>query len=167
MAQGRRARLKRAVGGVGEAREVPPTPETRARLRHDVVLRLHATGRLHASHVAAALEIRTVTEAVGRGMFPTSGFGMGGGVPLQRRTGRDFLDRMTAAERLMWERRYLPWTRALALQIAAALPPVRWLQLVHDIVVDNARMRDVERRYGLRHGAAADYLRQALEIYGR
>lgn len=167
MAHGRRARLKRTIGTAGDADEATPTPQTRARLRRDVVLRLHETGRLDSSHVAAALEIRTVTEAVGRGMFPTSGFGMGGGVPLQRRTGRDFLDRMTAAERTMWQRRYLPFTRALALEIAAALPAVRWLQLVHDIVVDNAPLRDIERRYGLRHGAAAEYLRRALEIYGR
>jgi hypothetical protein len=167
MALARKARVRRSLGQRNGGRAIPPTPETRARLRRDVVWNLHRAGKLDARHMEAALEIRAVLEAVGRGMFPTSGGALEGGVPVQKAPGRDFLDRMSAEERRKWERRYLPWTKAMAVHVAAALPPVRWLQLVLDIVNDNAGPRDVERRYALRHGAAVDYLRQALEIYGR
>jgi hypothetical protein len=167
MAVARKVRLRRGFGIPPQEKPDTPTPETRAKLRRDTVRALHEAGRLDDTQLAAALEIRVVLEAVGRGMFPTSGFGLTPGVAMQRRPGRDFLDRMSAEERRMWQRNYLPWTKAMAVQIAAALPPVRWLQLVLDIVIDNAGLRDVERRYALRHGTAADYLRQALEIYGR
>lgn len=141
-----------------------PTRQTAARLRHDVVARLLATGRLLPLHAEAADEIRTVHEAVGRGMFPTAqppGFGRRPRVV----QATDFLDRMTERERFLWQRRYLPWTRAMALEVAAGLKGTRWLQLVVDIVVDNATPRETEARYRLRHGRGLDYLRRGLEIY--
>jgi len=167
MALSRKGKLRR-VRSRAEAveRTVPPTPQTRARLRCDVVAGLLAKRRLAPRHLEAAVEIRAVLEAVGRGMFPSSAIGDATVAGRSRKAARDFLERMTAAERRIWQRRYLPWTRAMALSIAAGLPGVRWLQLVLDVVIDNASLRTVERRYRLRNGAALDYLREGLERYG-
>ncbi len=166
MAKSRRARVKAPLGVAAEA-PVRPTRQTVARLRYDVVARLLATGRLLPDHAGAAGEIRAVHEAVGRGMFPTAqppnaaGRRPGSAVPT------DFLDRMTEHERFLWQRRYLPWTRAIALELAAGMKGTRWLQLVVDIVVDNITPREAEARYRLRHGSALDYLRRGLEMYRR
>ncbi|MEE8332749.1 MAG: hypothetical protein V3R85_02790 [Alphaproteobacteria bacterium] len=138
-----------------------------ARLRHDVVARLLATGRLLPSDADAVEEIRTVHEAVGRGMFPTAQPVSTTGRRPRGALATDFLDRMSEHERFMWQRHYLPWTRALELEIAAGLKGTRWLQLVIDIVVDNATPREVEARYRLRHGRGIEYLRRGLEIYLR
>ena len=72
---------------------------------------------------------------------------------------------MSRAERFAWENHYLPWSHALATDIAAGIPGTRWLQLVVEIVVDNRTLRDVETRYKLRHGTALSYLSRGLERY--
>jgi len=165
MRRQRKARLWVAIEAAPERRD-PPTVQTAARLRRDVIATLLARRRLLPRHAAAAEEIRTVHEAVGRGMFPTAQLVSGPAAGRGRRNAHDFLDRMSARERAAWERRYLPWTRALAGELAGALPGTRWLQLVIDIVVDNATLRETERRYRLRHGAALPWLRRGLESYG-
>jgi len=164
MRKSKRARLSAPIADDG-ARPVPPTRQTAARLRHDVIARLLATGRLAPHHAGAADEIRTVHEAVGRGMFPTALRAHAAGRRPRTGVAVDFLDRMTARERFLWQRRYLPWTRVMALEVAAGLKGTRWLQLVVDIVVDNAAPREVEARYRLRHGTALGYLRRGLERY--
>jgi hypothetical protein len=150
----------------GELRD-RPTAQTAAKLRQDVIARLLARRRILPHHAAAAEEIRAVHEAVGRGMFPTSQALLWSGRGPNRRRARDFLDRMTGRERNAWERRYLPWTHAMATEIVGGLPGTRWLQLVVDIVVDNTTLRQVESRYRLRHGTALVYLTRGLEHYGR
>lgn len=159
----RRQRLREAI----ERHEatVPPTPETLSNLRHDVVGRLVERGRLHRVHAEAAEEIRTVAEAVGRGMYPRALPADWTGRPLDGRFPRDFLDRMTARERRLWQHRYLPWTRELSRDGDSELPGARWLQLVLDIVIENCGLRRAERRNGLRHGAALGYLAVGLERY--
>lgn len=164
MRRQRKTRLGRAIGTVEEHRD-PPTPQTAARVRYDVVARLLAKHRLQPHHAAAAHEIRAVHEAVGRGMFPTSQAFEGSGRGPNRHRARDFTDRMTEGERIAWQRRYLPWSHAMATAIAAGLPGTRWLQLVIDIVVDNATPDEAERRYRLPRGAALDYLVRGLERY--
>lgn len=151
----------------GEEARDRPTAQTAAKLRQDVIGRLLAQRRILPHHAAAAEEIRTVHEAVGRGMFPTAQPVPWSGRAPDRRRARDFLDRMSERERNAWERRYLPWSRALATEIAAGLAGTRWLQLVVDIVVDNATLREAESRYRLRHGTALAYLIRALEQYDR
>lgn len=165
MRRRRSSRLRTALGDAAEARE-EPTPQTVEKLRRDVIAGLFARRRILPHHAAAAEEIRGVHEAVGRGMFPTAQVVAGTGSGPGRRRARDFLDRMSEHERDLWQRRYLPWTRALAVEIAAGLPGTRWLQLVIDIVVDNATLREVESRYRLRHGTARAYLVRGLELYG-
>jgi len=165
MARTRRSRLKRSVR-MGPAR-VAPTPETAARRRHDVIAQLAARGRIEPHQAHAAEEIRHVLEAVGRGMFPTARPTAWTGKAPRHRNWRDFIDRMSKAERRAWERHYIPWTREMSCRIVAGMPGTRWLQLVLDIVVDNAGLRETEARYQLRHGRAIEYLIQGLERYHR
>ena len=163
MARTRRTRLKRS--GRKRPARIAPTPETAARRRHDVIARLLARGRIDPHHGHAADEIRRVFEAVGRGMFPTARPTVWTGKVPRYRNWRDFIDRMSMAERRAWEWHYIPWTREMSCQIVAGMPGTRWLQLVLDIVVDNAGLRETERRYELRHGKAIEYLIQGLERY--
>lgn len=164
MRKSRKSRLKTAVqfDAVGP---VPPTSQTAAKLRHDVLSGLLKRGRLGPVHIAAAEEIRTVHEAVGRGMFPTAQSLIRSGARSGRRQAHDFLDRMSETERFAWENHYLPWSHAMATDIAAGIPGTRWLQLVIDIVVDNATLREIEGRYRLRHGTSLSYLAHGLERY--
>ena len=166
MRRQRKERLRTTIAETGDLRD-RPTAQTVAKLRQDVIARLLARRRILPHHAEAAGEIRAVHEAVGRGMFPTSQSLPWSGRGANRRRARDFLDRMTERERHAWERRYLPWTRAIATEIVGGLPGTRWLQLVIDIVVDNATLRQVESRYRLRHGTALVYLSRGLEHYGR
>jgi hypothetical protein len=142
-----------------------PTPETRRKIRRDIVRGLYERGRLHPNQIEAAEEIRMVHEAVGRGMFPTSQVLMRWGRRPVLGASRDFLDRMSETERHAWQHRYLPWTHDLATEIAGGMAGTRWLQLIIDVVVDNAALREVETRYRLRHGAALEYLVAGLDRY--
>ncbi len=162
----RKLRLKGVIGVVPALND-PPTPETRGKLRQDVVRQLYESGRLQPPQIEAAEEIRTVHEAMGRGMFPTSQAMMWPGRAGKHRRGRDFLDRMSEAERTAWQCRYLPWTHGMATEIAAGIPGTRWLQLVIDIVVDNVDLREAETRYRLRPDAALRYLARGLDRYAR
>lgn len=163
----REARLRAALRAADEDEAVAATPETLAKLRHDVVGRLIERGRLQKAHGEAAEEIRTVSEAVGRGMCPTAQPTGWSVRPPGYRGPRDFLDRMTARERHIWQFRYQPWKSELLRARDVALPGGRWLDLVLDIVVDNSGLRRAERRHGLRHGSALGYLADGLECYDR
>ena len=167
-----RARLKRIASGQTRAAKpearIPPTPETLRKLREDAIVRLVRKGQLLPHHQDAAMEIRSVHEAVGRGMFARSAsFDPAAGRAPRRHTARDFTDRMSGRERRNWERHYIPWSHEMAVAVVAGMAGTRWLQLVTDIVVDNHAIRAVEDRYGLRHGTAIRYLVEALERYAR
>ena len=164
-----RTRLRQIASGevCREKQEssIPPTPETMRKLREDAIVRLVRKGHLLPHHQAAALEIRSVHEAVGRGMFARSSYSPAAGRSPRRHTARDFADRMSSRERHNWERHYIPWSHEMAVAVAAGMAGTRWMQLVTDIVVDNHAIRAVEDRYGLRHGTAVRYLVEALERY--
>lgn len=146
-------------------RRVDPTPETRRKLKADVIGSLLARQRLDLRYAQAAEEIRTVLEAVGRGMFATAQSTAWTGRAPKHRTYHDFISRMSAHERRLWERHYLPWSHDLSVEIAAGLQGTRWLQLMLDVVVDNISLRAAETRYGLAHGGAFGYLLEGLERY--
>ena len=164
-----RTRLKQIASGqaFSEKQEtgIPPTPETMRKLREDVIVRLVRKGLLMPHHQDAAMEIRSVHEAVGRGMFARSSFNPDAGRSPRGHTARDFTDRMSSHERHNWERHYIPWSREMAVAVAAGMAGTRWMQLVTDIVVDNHAIRAVEDRYGLRHGTEVHYLVEALDRY--
>ncbi len=150
-----------------EATDIPPTPETCRKLRRDVVAGLAAAGRLSPEQHRAAEEIRTVWEAVGRGMFPTaSRLKSFGRRNRGARPPRDFIDRMGSSEYLAWRGRYVPWSRGESVELLAGAVGTTRLQLTIDVVVDNLGLRQAESRYGIRkHGAAFDHLSAALRRY--
>ena len=153
----------------GQARvadeRVGPTPETAAKLRRDLVARLAQQGRLGGEQVRAALEIRRVWEAFGRGLFPT----VDTTAPIAERRKQalfiDPIDRLTPAEERAWRLRYRPWAREMAVTVAAGAIRTTRLQLILDVVVDNHGLREVEGWYRMRHGGAIEHIRAALHRY--
>ena len=165
----KRTRKYRLRQGAARKRDpaVPPTRQTAARLKPDVIGRLYATGRIADRHALAARQIRTVFEAVGRSMRPHLMLSQWSGAPPRRRPGRDFLDRMNEYERHLWQHYYLPWTHELAVGMSTGIPGVRWLKLVIDVVVENCALREIEFAYGLGRGRAIEYLVSGLDKYAR
>jgi hypothetical protein len=135
-------------------RPIPPTAETVAKVRSDVINRLYSEGRLRPEHVDAALEIRRVWEAFGRGLFPGSQIDDRVPQPHIKAMFLDPIDRLTPAEEIAWRQRYRPWAREMALLIVTGTVRVSRLQLMLDVVVDNNGIRQVEGWYRMRHGGA-------------
>ncbi len=146
-------------------RDAGPTPETLRKLRRDIVARLGRDGRLCAGQLRAALEIRRVWEAFGRGLFPAAR----PAAPIAQRRRRamftDPIDRLTPAEELAWRLRYRPWAREMAVTVAAGAVRTTRLQLILDVVIDNHGLRQVEGWYRMRHGSAVEHVRAALHRY--
>ena len=145
--------------------DIGPTPETAGKLRHDIVERLAREGRLGGEQVRAALEIRRVWEALGRGLFPAAR----PIAPIAERRKRamfsDPIDRLTPEEETAWRLRYRPWAREMAVTVAAGVIRTTRLQLILDIVIDNHGLREVEGWYRMRHGGAIEHIRAALHRY--
>ena len=154
-----------AKPAAADPRETGPTPETVRKLRCDIVARLARDGRLGAEQTRAALEVRRVWEAFGRGLFPASR----PVAPLAQRRRRamftDPVDRLTPAEESAWRLRYRPWAREMAVTVAAGAIRTTRLQLVLDVVIDNHGLRQVEGWYRMRHGTAVEHIRAALHRY--
>jgi hypothetical protein len=129
-----------------ESGPTPPTSETVAKLRSDVIDRLYGEGRLRPEHVDAAFEIRRVWEAFGRGLFPGSHFGDRVPQPHLQPMFVDPIDRLTPAEEIAWRTRYRPWAREMSLLVVTGSVRVSRLQLILDVVVDNNGFRQVEGR---------------------
>ncbi len=146
MARRRHRNIRRAVRADQPDSPVPPTAETVTKLRRDVVDRLYQEGRLAPELLSAAVEIRRVWEAFGRGLFPGSNIGEGIRQSHRRAMFVDPIERMTASEEIAWRVRYRPWAREMALMVAAGTVRVSRLQLVLDVVVDNHGLRQVEGR---------------------
>ncbi len=166
MKSNRRRRLKRSAAPNRDV-IVPPTRQTAARLRPDVIGRLYAMDRIEDRHAFAAKQIRTVFEAVGRSQFPVLMPDSWTGEPPRRRPGRDFLDRMNNHERRLWQRFYLPWSHEMTVAAVTGLPGARWLRLVIGVVVENRTLRETEFIFGLARGRAFDFVVAGLEKYAR
>jgi len=107
--------------------EMGPTQETAAKLEIDVARELFLSGKIRQAHWDAALEIRAMYAAIGRGMFPAFRPREGGHVAGARV--RDFLDLMTPAEYSAYEAHYKPWANKLGRRMAP----------VWDTVINNER----------------------------
>ncbi|MBX3488881.1 hypothetical protein [Parvibaculum sp.] len=148
------------------------TPETRAKLRADVVAGLFRRAALDAVHVTAANRIASVREALGRGLTP-------GAVQLGERVDggggqfRDPMARMSASEGRWWLGEYRPWLLDLV-----GDPPVRVtarkrqvmlcaIGLTMAVVVDNWGVQEAEEFCGLprKMGVGQALLRVALDRY--
>ena len=147
------------------AEPVPPTAETVAKLRRDVIQRLFGEGRLRPEHARASQEIRRVWEAFGRGLFPAAHRQDRIPQPHRRAMFIDPIERLTPAEEIAWRTHYRPWAREMSVQVVAGTVRVSRLQLVLDVVVDNYGIRQVEGWYRMRHGMAFEHIRAALHRY--
>ena len=142
-----------------------PTPETVRKLRRDIVARLARGARLGEEQLRAALEIRRVWEAFGRGLFPATRPVAPVADRRRRAMFTDPIDRLTPAEERAWRLRYRPWAREMAVTVAAGAVRTTRLQLILDVVIDNHGLRQVEGWYRMRHGAAVEHIRAALHRY--
>lgn len=140
------------------------TPETRTKLRPDVVAKLHQAGSLRTEHVLAADEIRDMWHAFGRGMFPSRAMDGTEGCSGGGKTPRGPLERMTSAEYRTWRTVYRPWAEEMG---GGVTPGSRLtvLGLVVELVVDNYGPRQLEDLYSLRHGTVTKVVADALFRY--
>lgn len=151
-----------------QSEESPPTPETVAKLKSDAVRKL--IGRKHGLtelHWDATIEIRTIREALGRGLFPirTLGPELDVGGPTNAPY-RDPLDRLSRYEEAIWRERYKPWSAEMkAIAHVGRAGPVRYLAIVEHVVIDNIGTRQADNMLGFRNGRTLAYLREALQRY--
>lgn len=132
-----------------------PTPETRRKLRHDVVLKLYSDGKLSKAELEAAEEIRAVMEALEIAAFAKSSFdGVPG--PMYRSAPSPIPARLEAGVYKVWKENYMPWT---------AMIPKRHLEAIVMIVKNNWKRREVERLLFLKNGAATHILKGGLHTY--
>lgn len=141
-----------------------PTPETKAKLKSDVVLKLYQAKRLTREQFCAAEEIRQIWEAMGRGMFPSSGallFGAGGGNPGSP------VERLSEDEEWKWKNNYTPWAKGIGKKEAIVESVVTYSQLVYDVVVDNRGPSQLEKEYKITagKGKVTKLLQTALTEY--
>lgn len=153
-----------------ERRAGAATPQTRAKLKADVILKLYRQGRIEQAHVRAAEEIRDVYEGLARGMQPATHVVM----RVDGGQWRDPLQRMTSWERDRFDARYLPWLLDLVTG-----PPERqrgqrrvvyrcalWLAMA--VVVHNHGVKSAARRCRIDHlqnGMGTALLRIVLDRY--
>jgi hypothetical protein len=162
---GARRRTAPRDAAVLRQKPVPPTPETVAKLRRDLVLHLFEKGRLCQEQLRAAEEIRRIWQAFSRGLGPTaidlSSFA-GGGRSVQARQPVEWL---LPAEEAIWRRRYRPWAAEMAAQPSGGHIRAMRLRIVVDLVVENAGLRQVDGWYRMRNGTAFAHLDSGLRRY--
>lgn len=121
------------------------TPETRGKLRADVIRKLHRQGHLRDEHVAAAEEISRLVLAFMRGLFPSSrplDGTRGGGAKRAVRRYLDPADRLSLWEARQWSQAYAPWSREMGAEwVACRRGRLNRLGLVWAVVLDNAGPR--------------------------
>lgn len=149
---------------VADEQGIPPTSQTLAKCRADVVLKLNRSGRLWNEHLAAALQIRSTWEAFGRGLYPTAVALDAPGKQPKRAQFRTPLDRMSRREWETWRQNYVPWSKGEG-QVIIGRGRATRLRLTLDIVADNIGLRVAEQAYGMRHGLAYASLRGSLHRY--
>ncbi|HYM31984.1 MAG TPA: hypothetical protein VEU47_11820 [Candidatus Cybelea sp.] len=131
----------------------PANEATRRRAIRCPVQMLFERGHLGVEEVRAAREIERVFVALTAGLFAKAS--------LQESRGRRVDMGEIAA--MAHARRYRPWADALSARHKAGGPPL--LEVVIDCVVDGRSLAAVERDRRWRHGRAAGYLREGLELY--
>jgi hypothetical protein len=145
------------------------TAETRAKLRTDVIGKLHDGGHLRDEHVAAAEEINRLVLAFMRGLFPSSrplDGTRGGGAKGSARRFLDPADRLSLWEARKWSEAYAPWSREMGEQwVSCRRGRLNRLGLVWAVVLDNIGPRQLEQTHGMRHGSARKVLAEALWRY--
>ena len=139
------------------------------RMRTDQIDRLYESGKINMEHRAAALKIRTVWEAMARGLFPGASGNMVG--TKSRGTFRHPLERMSNREFFIWVMEYKPWATGPAAKVAINYAPshfkISYLQICYNMIVDNYGPSQLERQWPVPkgHGAVVSLLRQGLGMW--
>lgn len=141
-----------------------------SRMRTDQIDRLYEKGKINADQRAAALKIRTVWEAMGRGLFPSGSFGSGGGTK-SRGTFRHPLERMTNREFFIWIKEYRPWATGAAAKVAINHSQtgfrISFMQICYHVAVDGFGPTQLERQWPVTRGkgVVTDLLRRGLSTW--
>lgn len=147
---------------------VEPTepPEQISRMRTDQIDRLYEKGKINADQRAAALKIRTVWEAMARGLFPGASGTMVG--TKSRGTFRHPLERMTNREFFIWIKEYRPWATGDAAKVAINHSEtgfqISYMRVCYHVVVDGYGPSQLERLWPVAKGkgVVTDLLRRGL-----
>lgn len=154
---------ERAAERPAEPRAVPPTPQTVRKLRRDLILQLHESGRLRSEHLRAAEEIRRIWQAFSRGLGPSA---VNPASPGSRGpSGRQPLEWLSDREEIIWRNRYRPWANETSAIPSGGLVGATRLRIVVDLAVDNGGLRQVDGWYRMRNGASFEHLRDGLHRY--
>lgn len=146
-----------------------PTPETLRHLKTNTLGELLRQGSICREHYEAAEEIGDVFEAISAGQFPRA-------LDPERVMSMDknkrgpstsALERLPAEMQRKYYRNYRPWVAEVeTVSIAgSSLVVYSLLQLVIDVVIDGATLRDLETLFHRRHGALGEQFIQALHQY--
>ena len=127
--------------------QLGPTPETRRKLRADVILRLFAQGKLGRPEVTAAERIREARAAVARALYPARVM-----EPQTTRvkglwTGKSGIERLSDRELVLWTQ-YIGWAVGMTGQ-PFGKSEVTKLEIVLDVIEENLGPSQIERLYGL------------------
>lgn len=132
----------------------PAARRNARRTRRCSLKALHEAGSLQLEHLAAAAEIERVFLALTAGLFARPRReAIRGGRP------RD----MTEAAAIAYGDRFRPWASTLSERHKAGGPPI--LEVVIDCAVDGLSLREIDAARRWRHGRAAAYVVEGLELY--
>lgn len=132
----------------------PATRRNIRRSRRCSLKALHEAGSLDLEHLAAAAEIERIFLALTAGLFARPRReAIRGGRP------RD----MTEAAAIAYGDRFRPWAATLSERHKAGGPPI--LEVVLDCVVDGLSLREIDSARRWRHGRAAAYVVEGLDLY--
>lgn len=131
------------------------------RMRTDQIDRLYNAGKLSPDQRAAALKIRTVWEAMSRGLFPGGAFGGIVGTK-SRGSFRHPLERMSGKEFFIWAKEYKPWANGKSAKTALRRETridgrkdefrKTFVQVCYHVVVDNYGPAQLERMWPISRG---------------
>lgn len=134
--------------------DMGPTPETRAKLRPNMIMALYAAEELNESQWVAAQEICEIADAVSVLWFQP--LRMNGGDGVSSRS-RHWLDNMKPHLQKPYRARYIPWVRAAEHRLIYGH---RLSEVVFGVVVDNRRPDE----FGP-HAEICQALREGLDAY--
>jgi hypothetical protein len=140
-----------------------PTAETVRKCKQDNMLALYTKGQIDLDELRAVEHIRSMFEAVSRGLMPRA---VDHTEPYSDRPGklpRKGLETLTGAEYDHWTKVYKPWSVEEAKVMVT--PALRRSELMHLLVVENVSPREVETIHHFRHGTSLDHLHDSLQLY--
>jgi len=139
------------------------TPQTAAKCRHDVIERLWKTRLLDDTQHRAAMEIRDVVEELHSCAFRSAGGIEAFAAPPKRQGPPRAVGFLPVHVREHWHKRYEPWKRAEGKLMV--IGRTTRLEAVYSVVVENWRLGETEREYGLPRRSMRAILETSLDHY--